>query len=275
MATDPGGAGAGGTPPPARSRPPRRARRVVLRVLAAVHPAGPGRGGVRRRHRGGRAARGGGDPARTEHLRRPPGPGRRPDGVRTDTLARLPRHGPRIGQYQRLPALLGAVHPARAPRRAAHRRRLGAGLAALLRPGRLPAHRRGVVDPPGVVLRARGQVARPGGRAGRRHRRAGRRARRARTGPGHRRWPGPPRRRRRAGHLPADRRGHTGRGRRAQGRADRHAALRPDRVAADRARRAHRVAGLLHPRRGQAGPHARVEAEPDRGADQPRHQPRV
>jgi hypothetical protein len=52
------------------------------------------------------------------------------------------------------------------------------------------------------------------------------------------------------------------------------AALRPDRVAADRARRAHRVAGLLHPRRGQADPHARVEAEPDRGADQPRHQPR-
>ena len=117
------------------------------------------------------------------------------------------------------------------------------------------------------------EVARPGGRAGRRHRRAAWRARRARTGPGHRRWPGPSRRRRRAGHLPADRRGHTGRRRRAQGRADRHAALRPDRVAADRARRAHRVAGLLHPRRGQAGPHARVEAEPDRGADQPRHQP--
>ena len=114
----------------------------------------------------------------------------------------------RIGQYQRLPALLGAVHPARAPRRAAHRRRLGAGLAALLRPGRLPAHHRGVVDPPGIVLPARGQVARPGGRAGRRHRRAGWRARRARAGPGRRRWPGPPRRRRRAGHLPADRRGH-------------------------------------------------------------------
>ena len=89
---------------PARSRPPRRARRVVLRVLAAVHPAGPGRGGVRRRHRGGRAARGGGDPARTEHLRRPPGPGRRPDGVRTDTLARLPRHGP---QHRAIPAPTG------------------------------------------------------------------------------------------------------------------------------------------------------------------------
>ncbi len=126
-------------------------------------------------------------------------------------------------------------------------------------------------DPPGIVLRARGQVARPGGRAGRRHRRAGWRARRARAGPGRRRWPGPPRRSRRVGHLPADRKGHTGRSRRAQGRADRHAALRPDRVAADRARRAHRVAGLLHPRRGQADPHARVEAEPDRSADQPSH----
>jgi hypothetical protein len=45
-------------------------------------------------------------PARTQRHRRPPGPGRRPDGVRTHPLARLPRHGPYGGQLQRLPRAL-------------------------------------------------------------------------------------------------------------------------------------------------------------------------
>lgn len=59
-----------------------------------------------------------------------------------------------------------------------------------------------------------------------------------------------------------------------EGGADRDAAVRADRVAADRDGQGHRVPGLLHPRRREAGPQPGAEAEPDRGAARALHQPR-
>jgi hypothetical protein len=78
-----------------------------------------------------------------------------------------------------------------------------------------------------------------------------------------------------SGDLAADCRRRPGRGDRVEGGADGDAAVRADRVAADRAGQTHRLPGLLHPRRRQAGPQPGAEAEPDRGADQPLHQPRA
>jgi hypothetical protein len=51
------------------------------------------------------------------------------DAVRADPLAGLPRRGGGEGRCERVPALLGAVHAARAARRAEQRRCLRAGVA--------------------------------------------------------------------------------------------------------------------------------------------------
>lgn len=74
--------------------------------------AGAGHGAVRRRHRRGRVAGGGGDPARAQRHRRPSRPGRRADRVRARAVAQLSGDRGEGREHQRLPALLGTVHPA-------------------------------------------------------------------------------------------------------------------------------------------------------------------
>jgi hypothetical protein len=83
------------------------------------------------------------------------------------------------------------------------------------------------------------------------------------------------RRRRRPGDLAVVGGGRSGGGDGVEGGADGDAAVRADRVAADRAGQAHRLPGLLHPRRRQADPLTRVEAQPDRGAARALDQPRA
>lgn len=72
--------------------------------------------------------------AREGKAERPARPRRGAGRVRAHAVARLPRHRAQVRKHQRLPALLGAVHPARVARRTAHRRCVRARLAALLRP---------------------------------------------------------------------------------------------------------------------------------------------
>jgi hypothetical protein len=95
--------------PPAatRPRPPGRFG-GLLRVSAAVHPAGDRGGPLRRRHRCHRAAEDDRGLAGTERQRRPEGPRRRAGQVRAGPLARLP--GGR-GQCRRASARRG--RPAR------------------------------------------------------------------------------------------------------------------------------------------------------------------
>jgi hypothetical protein len=57
-----------------------------------------------------------------------------------------------------------------------------------------------------------------------------------------------------------------------EGGVDGDAAVRADRVAADRVGQAHRLPGLLHPRRRQADPEPGAQAQPDRGAAGALHQ---
>ncbi len=180
-----------------RWRKPLRGCRAIMgisrrwtapRVLAAVHPAGA----VRRRDRRDRAARRGGDPADTQRHRRPLCPRRCSGRVRARAVARISGDRGEVRQQQRVPALLGAVHAAGVARRAAHRRRVRAGLASLLRPGRLPAHAGQVGIAARGVLPAGRQTRRPDPRAGRGRGRAGRGARRAGGGPGRRGRSGAP-----------------------------------------------------------------------------------
>ena len=95
-----------------------------------------------------------------QHLRRPPGPRRRHGGVRTDAVARLPRRRAHASgntsayrHFWELCVLLGLRDGLRTgdvwvP-----------GSRRYCRPGRLPAHHRGVVDPPG--RRSAGSSASP------------------------------------------------------------------------------------------------------------------
>lgn len=99
---------------------------------------------------------------RAERDRRPQGARRRARGLRAHPVAGLPGAGNPRRRCDRLPPLLGAVRPARPPRRAAVRGCVRARVPALRRPGQLPAHPGAVGPEASRVLRSGRAIARRG-----------------------------------------------------------------------------------------------------------------